>query len=355
MRHLGHTPPFRAPDGGVIAGSIAETAYLRLGGVEQWVLIRGESADNPPLVVLHGGPGMSETGFLRVFNTPLEKVFTVVYWDQRGAGRSFDRRIPRASMTVEQFLADLDELVDAVCRRLGKTQVVLFGHSWGSVLGPLYAARFPHKVAVYIGGAQIGDWPAAEAMSYAYAVAEAQRAGNDRVLKKLRAIGPPPYPAASVFTERTCVLRLDGRMGPRDLWTTARVMLGAPESSFIGLAGALRGFRFSMDAMWDEVSRLNLIQRVPRLAMPAFFLLGRRDHWVPPETSMAYIEALDAPSKQVIWFDDSAHEMFADEPARFNDTMITLVRPLCPDGAAIPTSGRLAPRSGERVGERGAP
>jgi pimeloyl-ACP methyl ester carboxylesterase len=145
MRDLGKTPPFRAPDGGVMLGSIAEIAYRRLGGVDQWVMIRGESAANPPLILLHGGPGLSETAFFRRFNAPLEKSFTVVYWDQRAAGKSFDRNIPRSSMTVEQFISDLDDLVDAVCKRLGATKVAIFGHSWGSALGVLYAARFPQK------------------------------------------------------------------------------------------------------------------------------------------------------------------------------------------------------------------
>ena len=79
MRHPGKTPPFRGPDGGVVPGSVAEVAYRRLGGVDQWVMIRGESVDNPPLILLHGGPGLSETGLFRYFNAPLETSFTVVY------------------------------------------------------------------------------------------------------------------------------------------------------------------------------------------------------------------------------------------------------------------------------------
>ena len=173
MRHLGKTPPFRGPHGEVVPGSIAEVAYLRLGGLDQWVMIRGESVANPPLILLHGGPGCSETRFFRHFNAPLEKSFTAVYWDQRGAGKSFDRRIPRSSMTVEQFISDLDELVDAVRQRLGKTKVAIFGHSWGSALGVLYAARFPEKVEAYVGSGQIGDWAAGESSSYAFALAEA--------------------------------------------------------------------------------------------------------------------------------------------------------------------------------------
>ena len=186
MKRRGRTPPFRGPKGEPIPGSIAEIGYFRLGGLDQWVMIRGESVSNPPLILLHGGPGFPETRLFRHFNAPLEKSFTVVYWEQRGAGKSFDRRTPRSSMRIEQFIGDLDELVNAVRRRLGKDKVTVYGHSWGSVLGVLYAARFPEKVAAYVGTGQIGDQLAGELSSYAFVLAEAERrnnrTGNDRVV-----------------------------------------------------------------------------------------------------------------------------------------------------------------------------
>jgi pimeloyl-ACP methyl ester carboxylesterase len=327
VRHPGRTPPFCTDAGGILAGSIAEIGYRRLGGIDQWVMVRGKNIDNPVLIHLHGGPGFSETRLLRHFNADLEEAFTVVYWDQRGAGKSFSPDIPKNSMTVEQFLADLDELVDAICERTGKQKVTIFGHSWGSVLGVLYATRFPGKVAAYAGSGQIGDWAEAEAGSYAYALAEAARLDNRKALKELRQIGPPPYPASSVFKERTWLQRFEGQLRPRALWKFGRIALGGTESSIFDLPNQLRGFRFSMDAMWSEVSRLDLLTAAPVLQMPVFFLLGRHDHWVPPETSVAYFDALTAPSKQLVWFEESGHESFMDEPAKFNKTMVDMVRP----------------------------
>ncbi len=317
---------------------IAEAGYRRLGGIDQWVMIRGESAANPPLVLLHGGPGMSETGFFRRYLAPLERSFALVYWDQRGAGKSFRGGIPRESMTAEQLVADLDDLVEDVRRRLGADRVAIFGHSWGSVLGVLYAARFPEKVAAYAGSGQIGDWPAAEAGSYEYALATAEAAGKRRAVRKLRAIGPPPYSADAVFTERTCLSRLEGRMGARGLLRMGRDMLSGEESSVFGLPRSMRGFRFSMAAMWEEVSRIDLNQLAPELRVSVFFLLGRRDHWVPPRTSVAYFESLAAPHKELVWFERSGHEPFADEPAKFSATMTELVRP-----AAAPRPGPVQP------------
>ena len=343
MKRPGTTPPFRGPRGEPLPGSIAEVRYLRLGGLDQWVMIRGVRLTNPPLILLHGGPGLSETPFFRHFNASLETSFTVVYWDQRGAGKSFDPAIPRSSMTVEQFITDLDELVEAVRTRVGQDAVTLFGHSWGSALGVLYAARFPQKVSVYVGCEQVGDWQAGEAASYAYALAEAQRLDNRTALKKLRAIGPPPYSASALMTERTWLQRLDGQLSPGALWTMGRIMLGGSESSIFDLPGILRGFRFSLDALWPEVSKLNLRALVPVLQMPVFFFLGRRDRWVPPETSLAYFDALKAPSKQLVWFEKSAHEPFVDEPARFNAAMTELVRPVVGMSAPQRSKSESAP------------
>jgi pimeloyl-ACP methyl ester carboxylesterase len=327
MRQKGRTPPFRTAAGGIVPESVAEVGYCRLGGVDQWVMIRGQHLANPPLIHLHGGPGFSETRFFRHFNSDLEKRFTVVYWDQRGAGKSFDRAIPRSSMTVEQFIADLGELVNTVCARVGQEQVVLHGHSWGSALGVLYASRHPQRVAAYVGTGQIGDWSAAESASYALALAEAGRRNNRRALEGLRAIGPPPYPASSVFKERTWLQRLDGQLSPKALWKLRRIVFGGTESSVLDLPNQFRGFRFSMNAMWDEVSALDLAVTAPALQIPVFFFLGRHDHWVPPETSVAYFDALSAPSKELLWFDQSGHEPFVDEPAKFNHAVADMVRP----------------------------
>ena len=287
-------------------------------------MIRGRSSANPPLILLFGGPGMPETGFFRYFNAPLEDVFTVVYWEQRGSGRSFARSIPRSSMTVERFVADLDELVDAVRDRLGANKVAILGHSWGSVLGALYCHRFPEKVATYVGAAQIGDWPAAESASYSYALAKARRLHDRKATRKLQAIGPPPYEWRSVFAERTLVQRLDGELNARTLWTMAQILRGT-EVSIVDLPDLVRGFRFTFEAMWPETSALNLVHLVPALRMPVFFFLARNDHFVPAETSVGYYHALSAPEKHLVWFEESGHELFADEPAKFNASMNELV------------------------------
>lgn len=229
-------------------------------------------------------------------------------------------------MTVERFVADLNELVDWARKHLDAERVVLLGHSWGTALGALYAARFPEKVAAYVGVAQVGTWAAAERASYSLAVDEARRRGDARTTKKLLAIGPPPHEATALFAERTLALRMANQFGPRSMRNAVRAMFAA--SSIFELRKTLRAFRFSIEAMWPEVSRLNLLEMVPELKMPVFFFLGRNDPWVPPTFSVAYFDALQAPAKTLVWFEHSGHEPFVDEANAFNTAMVELVRPM---------------------------
>lgn len=323
-RHAGRTPPIPGPN------SIAEVAFLRLGNVDQWVMIRGINKDNPVLVMLHGGPGMSETVFWRYYNSEaLEKIFTVVYWDQRGSGKSFDPELDKNTMTVEQFLSDLNDLIDNVCVRLHKKQVTIFGHSWGSVLGPLYAARFPDKVAAYVGSGQIGNWAASEQATYKYTLDEAERRGWKRMFHRLKEIvGEPPHDCKALISQRNCLAELDGDISWRGIWKMLWIFLRAPEHSLKDLFRVYEVLEFSIDTMWAHVTSINLLESVPELKMPTFFLLGSQDHCVLPEISTDYVDRLVAPSKEVVWFENSKHQPFMDEPGKFCKTMARLVRPV---------------------------
>jgi len=337
-KNPGATPPFLGVVGNdrketkksPLPGSVAEARYLTLGGVDQWVLVRGRDVrTNPVLVMLHGGPGISETHLWRYFNSDvLERIFTVVYWDQRGSGKSYDpETVPKRSMTVEQFLLDLDELVDAVRARFDKDTVVLFGHSWGSALGPLYAHRFPDKVSAYVGCGQLGDWSASERKTYAYALAEAERRKMHRAVRELRRVGEPPHDCDGLCTQRKWLAELDGDTSWSGIWQMIKVFYYAPEASVFDLLRFYDILKYSIDATWTEVTSLNLIEAVKELKMPTFFLLGRHDHCVMPDISSEFIDALKAPSKQVVWFEESKHMPFMDEPDKFNKTMEELVRP----------------------------
>ena len=117
-------------------------------------------------------------------------------------------------------------------------------------------------------------------------------------------------------------------MKPSILWGMMRAFSHGPEWSIFDLPAMYRGFRFSLDAMWPALRAINLAEEVRELEMPTAFFVGRKDRWVPPELSVAFIDALTAPSKEVVWFEESAHEMFVDEPDKFNAAVVEKVLPL---------------------------
>jgi pimeloyl-ACP methyl ester carboxylesterase len=285
---------------------------------------------NPPLVLLHGGPGTSENALFRQYNSDLEKRFRVVYWEQRGTGRSYHSHIPEASMTIEQFLCDLDEVVELVRHRFGKDKVVLAGHSWGTVLGAIYASRYPEKVSAYVGIAQIADVPEGRELSYRFAISEANRRDNSAAIGELERVGPPPY---SSIDEMLAVGRWVERFGGvfHKKLSTGKLIwaaLSTDEANLIDLIKFGRGNRFSLEQLEDEFSTLDLVDHYRSFKVPIFFLLGRYDWQVPSVLAKRYFERITAPVKRLVWFEESAHNPPFEEPARFNDVMIMEVLPL---------------------------
>jgi pimeloyl-ACP methyl ester carboxylesterase len=230
-------------------------------------------------------------------------------------------------------------------KRFDNDKVAIYGHSWGSALGVLYAARFPDKVAAYVGAGQIGNWPTSETMCYDFSLAEAERRGNRKAFRELRGIRPPPHTPRRVIVQRKWLMQFVGMVRDMSTWRLSRIMISGPECSLWDLPNILRGTLFSTDAMWEEVSALNLMHAAPVLAVPVFFFIGRHDHVIAPETSVAYFDMLTAPSKKLVWFEESAHEPPFEEPDKFNATMTESVRPVIvghSDMARNVMSGRSA-------------
>lgn len=322
------TPLFRDPSGKFASGSIAEAGAWTIGGIDQWVMIRGRDAGNPLLVILHGGPGSSETALFRAFNADLEGAFTVVYWDQRGAGRSYAKSIPPESMTVDRFVADLDELVETLLKRFARRQVVLLGHSWGSVLGVLYASAFPAKVAAYVGTGQVADMAASEAASYAFVLARAEQRGHRKATQELRAIGPPPHTQKALMRQRRWLMAFGGAVAPGfSLPKLAWRALRTPEASLLDIPRLVQGSGFSIRYLWDTLMATDIGHDHRRFDMPVFFLLGRHDMQVVATVAADYFETIEAPHKALVWFENSGHFLPFEEPDRFNRVMIDQVRP----------------------------
>jgi pimeloyl-ACP methyl ester carboxylesterase len=328
------TAPITDARGAPLPGSIASLEWIRLGGVEQRLLIRGHSVANPVLLYLHGGPGTSELGMVRVHNLPaLEPHFTVVVWDQRGAGASYAAREPESGMTVEQLVADTCELSELLRNRFRQPRIYLVGHSWGSALGVLAVQRRPELFHAFVGVGQVVNVQEGERRSYEWTLAQAEAAGDARSIAKLQAIGPPPDPGElrpKLMTQRRILARYGGEVhGSRSggMSTLLGGLLRSSEYSWADRINVFRGVFAGMRLLWPQILSIDLTAQAPALAVPVYFLEGRYDQEAPSALAERYLAALEAPAKTLIWFERSAHFVNTEEAERFNRFFIDRLLP----------------------------
>jgi len=324
-----HTRAFKSRDGRLLPGSIARMETVEIGGIRQSIWFRSTDTSNLPLILLHGGPGISEAPLFRHYNGDLERCYLAVYWEQRGAGRSFHRNIPPSSMNLDQFLADLDEVVELVRRRFNKEKVVLLAHSWGTVLGTIYAYRHPDKVAAYVGTGQIANMQEGERLSYDFALGEARRRNDRRALRELQKIGPLPHTVKSMLKSRRSVEHFGGTFHGK--LSTGKLIWTALKTDEADLTDLVRfgaGNSFSLQHLWPEFSQIDLESQYREFHVPVFFLLGRYDRVTPADLAERYFSKIDAPYKKLVWFEDSAHNALYEEPSHFNQVLISDVLPV---------------------------
>lgn len=324
----GSTPAFRTAAGMIVRGSVAEMRRVHLGGADQSIVIRGRNANAPILIWLHGGPGLDATGMWRHFNAALEDHFLVVYWTQRGTGRSYAAKISPASMRISQFVSDLDELVTYLTLRFHQRKVVLVGHSWGSTIGVAYTQAHPEKVAAYVGTGQVVNGAEGERRTYRYTVEEARRRNNHVAIKELAAIGAPPYPLAALLTQRRWLNEFGGAWHRRTslpylLWTSFQ----ASEVTWLDGVYFQRGQDFSLAALYRETERVDWLRSATRFQMPVFFLMGRYDRNTDVDLALTYFRRLKAPTKRFVLFESSAHSPSFEQPTAFNRVLIHDVLP----------------------------
>lgn len=330
------TSPFVDVDGRVIPGSVATMETVNIGGIAQSIWFRGVDTQKPAIILLHGGPGISESALFRHYDAALEKHFLMVYWEQRGAGRSYHSDISRKSMSIDQFESDLDQVVDLVKRRFGKNKVILLAHSWGTVLGTIYAYQHPEKVAAYIGVAQIANFSEGERLSYEWALAKATGRNNSGAIADLQAMSPQPRSVDDELAKGKWVEKFGG-VFHQDLstWKLIQAALSTDEINLVDLMKFGQGNRFSLESLRPEYAKVDLT-RYRSFKVPIVFFLGRHDWHIPSVLAERYFNIINTPCKWLVWFEESAHNPPFEEPEKFIQAMIDEILPLATE--PIPTS-----------------
>jgi pimeloyl-ACP methyl ester carboxylesterase len=287
---------------------IDEANYVKVGGLEQWITIRGEDRRNPVLLLLHGGPGDATNPWgYAGFRTWL-KYFTVVQWDQRGAGRTFGRNGAAAAntITVDRMVQDGVELAELLSKRLQKDKIVLVGHSWGSILGVFMAKARPELFYAFVGTGQVADPTRNYAVAYAALVDRASRDGNSRALQELNEVGPPPYNDGKGFAvQRKWANLFEG--ADVFLASTLGFALTAPGYSLGDINDWFDGQGVSAEHLVPQTSVLDPKLLGGEFAVPVFVIQGAEDFTTPTSLAKAYVNSLQAPRKAFVTIDGAGH------------------------------------------------
>ncbi|MBW6457157.1 MAG: alpha/beta hydrolase [Trueperaceae bacterium] len=300
---------------------------MTLGGIAQWLTLRGRDAANPLLLYVHGGPGGPDLGAIRHFVPELEEHFVVAHWSQRGAGKSYARELSDDRMTMAQFVADLEELSLHLLRRFGQRKLFLVGQSWGTVLGMRLAARRPDLVAAYVGVNQVVDRGAEELRAYRACLQRARERGNGKAVAQLEALGEPKD-GAFATVEGTLVQRRWMRalgmvtVEPERAAEIGRVIAMNPELTLRDLVNLFARVRWNMGLLWPEFCRVDLAREIPAVDAPVCFVAGEHDGLTSPELARQYLDVLRAPRKEFVLFPRSGHVACFEEPRRFLEVML---------------------------------
>lgn len=329
----------RKPDFTISEKGISAIESVMIGGVKQYLLIQAEDPTKPILFMIHGGPSMpvpsvSNRGkdyALIMCTKELVKHFTLVYWDQRGTGKSYSKQIPKETMRLEQYISDAIEVTDYLLKRFNQSKLHLAAHSWGTVIGLSLASRYPGKFYSYTAFSQITNWVENDKLGYQWLLKRAGETNNQKALRELTEVGEPPYLEGfkqwglmrKWLLKYKSMIHDAGDKGSATYGKSANIMLWSPDYSLLDVYHSLiSGFKLAYtDEMIADLNGFDFFTDVPKVEIPVNFIHGEKETHVFPELVQRYFDQLEAPQKKLFWSKKSSHA-FHEDDAKENEQIL---------------------------------
>jgi pimeloyl-ACP methyl ester carboxylesterase len=311
---------------------IDDARYVEVGGIQQWITIRGEDRANPVLLFLHGGPGDATNPWGYAGFRSWLKYFTVVQWDQRGAGRTLGKNGSSLAptVTIDRMVQDGVELADYLRKSLGKEKILLVGHSWGSILGVFMVKARPELFYAFVGTGQVADPATTYVVAYDELLKKAKALKEERAIRELQEVGPPPY--------------ADGRgYGVQRRWSNLFEGADFFISSMFGLALTAPGYTLRDINDWLDGQGLSAERLVPQtsaleskalggdFALPVFVIQGAEDFTTPTSLADAFVNSIHAPRKAFVPLEGGGHFAVFMKSDAFLNELVSRVLPLVKD------------------------
>ncbi len=315
---------------------------VTIGGIEQWIEIRGQDAGNPVILYLHGGPGAAMQPLGHAFQDSWESSFAVAHWDQRGAGRTHRSNNGKDidTISLERMVEDAHEVVLYLRERLHQDRIFLLGHSWGSYLGIRLIKQYPELFHAYVGTGQTVNFREGLEISHQDALSLAREQNDTAALTALKTLGPPPYSPDELSILGRWLTKLGGSIyGETTVWPILKPIIFAPGYSPIDIYYYMNGPRQAMSRVLGAIMNENLHELGYDFEIPIFFFLGRHDHNTPSSLAEDYFNAIEAPFKKLIWFEKAGHVPMLAQPEKFARELIEQLLPVMGEGEVRETKG----------------
>jgi pimeloyl-ACP methyl ester carboxylesterase len=315
----GKPKPFLDKNGNRLDGSISEKIFVNINGVKQGMFIQSKDSANPVLLYLHGG--IPDYFLTKKYPTGLEDYFTVVWWDQRWAGLSYNANIPEESITLEQLISDTKEVTNYLRKRFGQYKIYLMGRSGGTFVGVHVAAQAPELYYAYIAIAQMSDHLKSELLAYEYMLKVYRDAGNRKMARKLEASPITDVIPYGYLKLRDIAMHTIGVGTTRDMSSIVTGVflpsLTCRDYTFTEKINLWRGkARAGVHPLWDTILATDLSKQIPELDIPVYFFHGIYDYTVSYNLANDYFEKIKAPVKGFYTFSQSAHSPMFEEPEK---------------------------------------
>jgi pimeloyl-ACP methyl ester carboxylesterase len=317
----------------VSPNGIDQKVAVPINGTKQWITIRGRDRNNPVLLFIHGGPAAPEMPTSWTFQNGWEDYFTVVQWDQRGSGKSYNANDPKTvgpTITVAQMVSDAEAMVVYLRETYHKPKIFVLGHSWGSLLGLTLAEKHPEWLYAYVGVGQMIDSLESERLGYLSTLKAAEDAHDETAVKELRAIAPYPgktIDLAKINTERKWSVHFGGLSYGRDSYAyyyNASEL--SPDYDNADLAAIDKGSELSLPRLLPEFGSADF-ENVTEFGCPIVMFAGRHDDTTSSVVVEKWFARVHAPAKKLVWFENSAHMIQIEEPGRMLVHLVEDVRP----------------------------
>ncbi|MGB6482534.1 MAG: alpha/beta hydrolase [Candidatus Acidiferrales bacterium] len=318
----------------IAPGGFNELKTVEIGGIPQWISVRGNNPANPILLFIHGGPGSPMMPESWAFQRPWEDFFTVVQWDQRDTGKTFSaaKRQPDKSMTIDEMQADAEQLIELLRRTYGKKKIFLMGHSWGSILGLKVAQHRPDLLYAYIGVGQVVNGERNEVVGYQQTLARAEAVGNQTAIRELKALAPYPNPKSftpmsKVLAERKWDVALGGMIYGQTNADPSQIWALSPDYTDYDDASARLGEITSIRILLPQMEAVNF-DDVTTFKCPVFIFAGAHDRTTPESVAEEYYNHIQAPEKKFFKIERAAHYVVTEAPGEVLMDLVQYVRPL---------------------------